>query len=603
MKGTVVMTWLNSIKDLYGNDVLSKALSQNGWQEDFVINPLENIEDKGVHRIIESVGALTGKSTQAIWKDIGRSNIKSFHKWFPSYFERSSLKSFLMVMDDVHAQLTKMIPGAKPPRLIARELSDNEIEIKYSSFRGMFDYFLGLLEGSAAFFNEKITYEEEERTTQGDIKSLKVKIKLEKQTKSVQQLTLNKILSFGFIKSIPVKIAFLSGILTTLAALVVLGLSQPVKLLILGLSSFVISFAVSAIIMRPLKYISKDARAIAEFVFTEPVLVKSGDDFEKLSKTLFDFRNHLTKDFLFLKGGTDDLHSFSEKFTEIADKMAFVSDGIASLVQEVASGAVHQAEETEKSVDILNTNIESLIQIANDQTEGKTNLLNAVDYIEQSFDATDNVAKMILDVKDSFSNVNKHGESLGKQANEIMDIVTTVEAVADQTNLLALNAAIEAARAGEMGKGFAVVADEIRKLAENSKSAVRSINENLVKFTGSVNELIEQIKSQFSQLEKSNQTLTEVLAGNRESTTKIVSVGDDIAELIGKLSNEAEQLTKVYENIHSLAAIAEENSASSEEMSANVSVYSERIKELTGHISMLEALTDDYRKELKKYKI
>lgn len=603
MKGTVVLTWLNSIKDLYGQDVQAKALAQNSWQEDFVINPLEDIDDTEVKKIIGSVCTLTGKNAETVWKEIGRSNIVSFQKWFPSYFERFSLKSFLMVMDEVHLQLTKMIPGAKPPRLIAKEISGKEIEIKYSSKRGMFDYFLGLLEGSAAFFNEKIIYNEEERTTDGENKVLRVRIKLEKETSSVKELTLNKVLSFGFIKNVPAKIAISAGILNTLAALAVLGLASPIKLGIIGAGSFIFTYIVSFIAMRPLNLITKDAKSIADFIFTDPVLVKSGDDFENLSKTLFDFRSNMTKDFLFLKGGTDDLYSFSQKFTEIADKMGFVSDGIANLVQEVASGAVHQAEETEKTVDILNTNIESLNLIAQQQSVGKENLINAVGYIEQSFEATDDVAKMILNVKESFGNVNKKGEELGQQVDDIMTIVTTVESVADQTNLLALNAAIEAARAGEMGKGFAVVADEIRKLAENSKSAVRSISENLIMFTGNVNSLIEQIKGEFSKLELSNQTLEEVITGNKESTTKIAEVGDNIAELIGKLSSEADKLSTVYENVHSLAAIAQENSASSEEMSANVSEYSERIKDLTGHINMLEALSNNYRSELKKFKI
>lgn len=603
MKGTVVTTWLNSMKEMYGSEVVEKSLMMNSWGEDRIVNPMEDIDDQKIVKIINDVASSLNKPVGQVWKEIGRANIKSFSKWFPSYFERFSLKGFLLMMDDVHAQLTRMIPGAKPPRLIAKELSSNEIEIKYSSRRGMFDYFLGLLEGSAQFFGEKIICEEVEKSHEGENKILRVKIKLEKQNDTVKNFYLSRFLSFGFLRNASLKISIAASIVTAAGIFLIFPGQHPLRYVLGGAAALAGTLAVSLVTLKPLGFLTDELNKLKTLDFTGKIRMKSGDNLEKLAHRINDIKEAMGRDMLFLKGGTDDMYSFTVAFSEIAAKMENVSDGISGLVQEVANGAVHQAEETEKSVYVLNRNIDNLNNIAIEQTKGQKNLEDAVTNIEKSFDATQQVASMIVDVKNSFSEVNSQGEELSRQAQDIMNIVITVASIADQTNLLALNAAIEAARAGEMGRGFAVVAEEIRKLAEGSKSAVKVINDNLAAFSGRVSELVEQINAQFTQLEESNKTLGDVLTGNRNSTSQIGFVSKSISSLISELSHEAEELSKVYENIHSLAAIAEENSASSEEMSANVSEYSDRIKELTHHIQRLEELSNLYKAELKKYKI
>ncbi|GAG82774.1 unnamed protein product, partial [marine sediment metagenome] len=61
------------------------------------------------------------------------------------------------------------------------------------------------------------------------------------------------------------------------------------------------------------------------------------------------------------------------------------------------------------------------------------------------------------------------------QTARIEEITSLIADIADQTDLLAMNAAIEAARAGEFGKGFNMVAMEIKKLADKSARAASEI--------------------------------------------------------------------------------------------------------------------------------
>jgi len=73
-------------------------------------------------------------------------------------------------------------------------------------------------------------------------------------------------------------------------------------------------------------------------------------------------------------------------------------------------------------------------------------------------------------------------------------------------------------------------------------------------------------------------------------------------ETINDLDKEAKSIATMYETIESLAAIAEENSASTEEVSANVSSYTEEIRHLIQSVNEFKKIAQYFKEDLDKYK-
>lgn len=99
-------------------------------------------------------------------------------------------------------------------------ISAREAIFTYRSDRGMFDYFIGMLEGACIYFNEKIKTEELSKASN----ELTLKLTFDKDIYYNRNYIFNRLFSFGFIKSFGVKVGIFNFIISFLIMLPIIGL-------------------------------------------------------------------------------------------------------------------------------------------------------------------------------------------------------------------------------------------------------------------------------------------------------------------------------------------------------------------------------------------
>lgn len=173
-------------------------------------------------------------------------------------------------------------------------------------------------------------------------------------------------------------------------------------------------------------------------------------------------------------------------------------DGASALSERMQTQA-SSVEEISATLEELHAGGQSLAELARAQTDQldrlahSTEELQAVnislhEFINEANLSAAEIATSVNAGESSLTGLETSMHGLKESAREVSQIIMMIRTIADRVNLLSLNAAIEAARAGESGRGFAVVAEEIARLAAQTETSARSIEQVIGRNAGIVRE-------------------------------------------------------------------------------------------------------------------
>ncbi|GHS88140.1 hypothetical protein AGMMS49957_09230 [Synergistales bacterium] len=295
------------------------------------------------------------------------------------------------------------------------------------------------------------------------------------------------------------------------------------------------------------------------------------DELAKLSDAIYDMISSQENSMREVVEVAENLVDGAQKLSGISEEANASMEEIKASIDQVSS----LSESNGAALEECNAGVEEMSAGADTVAGSAT---DSAAFISQTTNGAHKAADMVGNTTNGMRNVEVNAKESEAKIRQLVDsvqnvsgFVSVITGIADQTNLLALNAAIEAARAGEVGRGFAVVAEEVRKLAEESAKAAQNVN-------GIIVELQNAAQGSIKATVEAGKVLSETLVQAEQAQN----------DLNGAIN----EINKANDSIQNIAAVAEEQAASSREVATGIDKATKSTIEMVDTVSGIRGAVD-----------
>ncbi len=352
-----------------------------------------------------------------------------------------------------------------------------------------------------------------------------------------------------------------------------------------------LTYVISGRFIKPINHMVEGLKDIAEGEgdLTMRLATDSNDEIGEMGRWFNTFAEKLQGIIRSIAGDSDELNNSSSSLLNIAgevsqgaDSMSEKSNSVSTAAEEMSSNMSSVASAVEES----STNIGMVSAAAEEMT-------STISEIAKNTAMTRNTSNEAVERTRKAS---EKMDGLSQSAQEIGNVVETINDISEQTNLLALNATIEAARAGEAGKGFAVVAGEIKALARQTAEATLEIKERIQGIQSSTNETVSEIEEVTKDITSVNEMIDAVAAAIEEQSVTT-------QEIASNVNQAAQGIQEVTENVAQSSGVANEIAKDITEVSRAATAMSESSTSIDNSAGGLSHLSGKLKNTVNLFKI